>query len=69
MNNPQEVADVIAYLAKQKGVSINKTLQDCCQNKGLIDGLKRGQETSAFKLKPVADYFGVTLDYIAGRGD
>ena len=64
MNNPQEMADVITYLAKQKGVSINKMLQECNQNKSLIDGLKKGQETSAFKLKPVADYFGVSVDYL-----
>ena len=69
MRNAQEMAEVITLLARKKGVSVNKMVLECGAGKSLIDNMKRGRDPSASKLKLVADYLGVTVDYLLTKDE
>lgn len=57
----------ISRLCDQHGISINKMLQDVGLNKSLVDNLKKGSMPSIDKITKIADYFGVTVDYLLGK--
>lgn len=59
----------ISRLCDQHGISINKMLQDVGLNKSLVDNLKKGSMPSIDKITKIADYFGVTVDYLLGKSD
>jgi len=62
--NAQETAELILKLCKERGISVNKAVLESGAGKSLIDRMKIGNEPSAKKLKLIADYFGVSTDYL-----
>lgn len=55
--------DIIKKLCKETGISINKLENDLGFAKGYISKLDKSAPNSA-KLQKIADYFGVSLDYL-----
>lgn len=64
MNTPQEMAAIIANLAQERGCSVNKLLTESGAGRNLIDRMKQGKEPSITRAKLVADYLGVSTDYL-----
>ena len=70
MFSPYEMAEKIKYLAEQKNISVKTVLEECELNPGIIyDMQKRNRVLSSEILNILADYFGVSADYILGRTD
>ncbi|MDR2902887.1 MAG: hypothetical protein LBU77_00015 [Clostridiales bacterium] len=67
MYNSQEIATLISEEAKKKGVSVNKAVIDSEAGKSFVDNLKKGQNPSAFGLAKIANYFGVSTDFLLGN--
>lgn len=65
--NTQIIVDRISELCKEKSVSINQMLKETNLNKSLVDNLKKGSMPSIDKVECVADYFGVSVDYLLGK--
>lgn len=57
--------DTIKSLCKSNGISMNKLESELGFAKGYISKLEKSTPNSA-KLQKIADYFGVTLDYLMG---
>lgn len=66
MRNATEIAEIITQLVKDKGTNVKAMLQECQLNRGLIDGMKRGQMPSAEKLSIVAEYLNTTSELLLG---
>ena len=68
MNTPQQTANLIKQLAKEKGVAVSKMLTDCSINK---DALYTMQSKKFFPrietITKIADYLDVSIDYLLGR--
>ncbi|MCM1327969.1 MAG: helix-turn-helix domain-containing protein [Ruminococcus sp.] len=54
----------IIELCERKNISVNRMLQECGLSKNVIDNLKRGFEPRLAKIVIIADYLGVTVDYL-----
>lgn len=60
--------DRVKAVAKEKKIPIYKIEQDCYISQGSI--CKWGNiSPSVEKVKAVADYLGVTVDYLIGEGE
>lgn len=60
--------DIIVDLTKQKGVSIRRTLLDVgIGHSSMNDWKNKGTTPSGETMAKLADYFGVTVDYLLGR--
>ena len=57
--------DRIAALCMEKHISISKLEQECGLGNATIRGWK-SSDPGASKLKAVADYLGVTVDFLLG---
>lgn len=58
----------INSLIKEKGITTNKLLTSCGLSPGTINNWKTGKSTpTSAVLAKIADYFGVSVDYIMGR--
>ena len=57
------IRDRIKALCKEKRISLNKLEQDCGVAKGYVSKLDNSTP-NATKIKKIADYLGVTVDYI-----
>ncbi len=69
MQNAQ-IASRIKRLCKEKGITVNTLIHECNVSKSLIYDLeKRNASPSVKTLTKIADYFGCSLDYLAGRSD
>lgn len=67
MNNSQ-LAKIIKSECKEKNISVTKLLSDCGIRKSLIYDLeKRDFTPSVAIVEQIADYFGVSVDYLLGR--
>ena len=64
MQSPQEIAKMIKEEARNRGISINLLLGDCGLKRSTIENMKDGSMPSADKLYKIADYFGLTVDYL-----
>lgn len=62
--NIETLTQNIIELCEQKNISVNRMLQECGLSKSVIDNLKRGFEPRLAKIVIIADYFGVTVDYL-----
>lgn len=62
------IFDRILYLANKQGVSISKVATDLEFSEKLFHQWKKNNFESD-QLKKVADYFGVSTDYLSGRTD
>ncbi len=70
MELSEVIVERIESLTKTKGITVNILLKECGINKSLLSDLKsKGSMPSADKLKKIADFFGVTTDYLLGRSD
>lgn len=58
----------LKFLAEKQGKSINDVENDLGYSKNTLYRLKRSKP-GAEKLEEIADYFGVTTDYLLGRSD
>lgn len=63
------VYDKFCDLCSQKGVSPSKAAMDAGFSKSLISKWKSNQEIvpSSEVLQKIADYFGVSVDYLLGK--
>lgn len=60
--------DIVKELCKKQGISLNILEEKLGLGKNSLYGLKRNQP-SAERLQEIADYFGVSTDYLLGRTD
>lgn len=56
----------IKELAKKRGLSLNQVEEKLGYSKNTLYSLKR-QKVSSDRLQEIADYFGVSTDYLLGR--
>ncbi|WP_130862181.1 helix-turn-helix domain-containing protein [Bacilliculturomica massiliensis] len=61
------VYETILRLSKEKGLSQSALERELDFGRGTISKWKRGSVPSSDKLRKLADYFGVTVDYLSGR--
>lgn len=61
------ITERIEELSKKKGISRTKALSESGAGKDFISNLKKGQTPSIIKLQKIAEFFGVSVDYILGR--
>lgn len=68
MNNSQEVAKAIKDIAKQKGIAVEKMLEECEMSKNALSSMQAGGYLPRVEnLLKIADYLGVSVDYLLGR--
>ena len=58
----------VRELARKKGLSLNQVEEKLGYSKNTLYSLKR-QKVSSERLQEIADYFGVSTDYLLGRTD
>jgi len=58
----------IEELAKQKGISRTKLLQDCGV-RSYVDNLNKGRLPKVDTISRIADYLDISVDYLLGRTD
>lgn len=58
--------DILSDLCKQKGISTYKAAQAVGLNRSIVAKWKTGAAPQSTTLKQLADYFGVTADYLLG---
>lgn len=69
MNNAS-LASKIKALCKQHKIPIKKLLEDCNINRNFMYDLEHSGAAPAIdKLERIADYLGVSTDYLLGRTD
>ena len=59
--------DVFESLCKEKGVKKTNVLEELHISTGSLSRWKQGYSPSADNLNALADYFGVSVDYLLGR--
>ena len=59
----------IYTLCKEKGVSIRSVEAECGMSNGKIKKLIDAQNPSLVTVEKIANYFGVTIDYLIGNTD
>jgi len=67
MNTPQEIREIILYFLDRKNRTTHRMLLDCGYNTSLVNDLKKGQMPSADKIATIANYLGVSIDYLIGN--
>ncbi|MBE9895304.1 helix-turn-helix domain-containing protein [Enterococcus sp.] len=61
------VFDRIKFLAKKHSKTMKQVTLDLNYSENYFYSLKKGKQPSAEKLNEIADYFGVSVDYLLGR--
>lgn len=64
-----ETFEKIKMLAKRKGVSLQQVALDLDFSTNYLYSLKNKKTPSAEHISKIADYFGVSTDYLLGRTD
>lgn len=59
----------IAALTKEKGITEKQVLLDCKLNKNLFGLWRQGRTPSTATKRVLADYFGVSVEYLMGQTD
>ena len=67
MKSPHEIRELILYLLDLKKSSAHKMLTECGYNTSLVNDLKKGQMPAADKIAAIANYLGVSTDYLLGN--
>lgn len=65
----QTVKDRINNTIKNQKISASKLLADCELNPNTINKISDKTGLSSFNLAKIADYLGVSVDYLLGRTD
>lgn len=67
MYNSTDIAKKIRFEATNKGVKINKMLNEIGLGKNVMSHLDNGSMIKADSLGKIADYLKVSVDYLLGR--
>ncbi|MDE7364509.1 MAG: helix-turn-helix domain-containing protein [Ruminococcus sp.] len=68
MKNPQEIAKTIKELAKDKKITVGKMLSDCELGVNTLSSMQAGGFFPRLEaINKIADYLGVSVDYLLGR--
>lgn len=67
MNNTQIIADRIKEAAKRNGITVKALLEDCELGKNTVGKIAGGTDIGIQSLTTIADYLGVSVDYLLGR--
>lgn len=59
----------IAALTKEKGITEKQVLLDCKLNKNLFGLWRQGRTPNTSTKRVLADYFGVSVEYLMGETD
>lgn len=59
----------VAALAKENGITEKQVLLDCKLNKNLFGLWRQGRTPSTATKRVLADYFGVSVEYLMGESD
>ena len=59
--------NIFCNLCTQKGISANKAAKELNISSGSITNWKNGTIPQNAKLKKIAEYFGVTIEYLLGK--
>ena len=59
----------VAALAKENGITEKQVLLDCKLNKNLFGLWRHGRTPSTATKRVLADYFGVSVEYLMGETD
>lgn len=62
-----ETFEKIKMLAKKQGISLQKIAEDLGFSTNYLYSLKNKKAPSAEHIAKIADYFGVSTDYLLGR--
>lgn len=65
--NIEVLTQNIIDLCEKENISVNRMLSECGLNRNVIDNLKKGYEPQLAKIVIIADYFGVTVDYLVNN--
>lgn len=66
----KEIANSIRRIAKEKGVTVKQTLDDCGINRNFLYDLEKGNSSpSVDKLSRIAEYFGVGISKLIDGED
>lgn len=66
MNNPNEIADKIKIAANKNGITVKQMLIDTGLGANTLQHMKTSVP-KADTLAKIADYLGVSVDYLLGR--
>lgn len=69
MFTSKDLANNIKRRAKEKGITLEKMLEQCELNVNAINQLKQKQGLSCFSLLKIAECLECSLDYLMGRTD
>lgn len=69
MYNNQQIAFKIKQSAKDKKITIKQLLEKCNLNVNYISQFANGKDMTVGNLYSIADYLGVSIDYLLGRTD
>ena len=67
MNNSQIIADRIKEAAKRNGITVKALLEGCELGKNTVGKIANGTDIGIQTLTTIADYLGVSVDYLLGR--
>lgn len=68
MNISSIIVEKIESLVDQAGITVSQMLKECGLNLSLINDMKKkGSIPSAEKIIIIADYFGISTDFLLGR--
>ena len=67
MDNPQTIANRIKETAKRNGITVKALLEDCALGKNTVGKIANGTDIGIVSLTAIADYLGVSVDYLLGR--
>ena len=66
MRSPQEMRELILELLEERGGNTHRMLKACGYNTSLVNDLKKGQMPSADKVANIANFLGVSSDFLLG---
>lgn len=69
MINAQYLTTRIKDTAKENGITIKNMLIDCGLSINTLNQMTDKKGISCFSLNKIADYLGVSVDYLLGRAD
>ena len=66
----KEIASAIKYFAKERGVTVKQTLEDCKINRNFLYDLEKGNSSPSIdKLTRIAEYFGMSVANLLDSDD
>lgn len=69
MYNAQSTADIIKKLLIDRKITGKQMAQDCGLGVNVLSNIRRGDVKSIETFEKIADYLGVSVDYLLGRSE